>query len=276
LYLDKNCILDAYLNINAQNCRKWFTGSPGQKIRNCQINFDYNFLMESCSSTQSFKYFFLSYQCIFNDRNESIVISKNRNWVFACLCFEISTMLSISIGLAFIMNGSKNSFKQFHGKSKLISSFTLQFQNMGFSAENMEQDLEHFLNYLNKNILLKRIELDSNLKNIGRNLTEFPIYEINFYRGTKDVKEINDIFVTFVDTDTPFFIYKLFHKDDICGLWFRPNIEYLKYNGKEINVKFPDQPSNIKWENLNYSSWSRAIHKMITILGAVILILISI
>jgi hypothetical protein len=97
--------------------------------------------------------------------------------------------------------------------------------------------------------------------------------------GDKSKQNINDIFVTFLEPRYASFIYNTYNKSRLSRFWTifccnYKSIKHLYYKGSWLTIhKNPDNPSNIKWQNMLISPSSRICSNIISIFFSIILIL---
>jgi hypothetical protein len=127
---------------------------------------------------------------------------------------------------------------------------------------------------------IEYIKIIYDLRKTKSEITEI-IKKIKNLSDRSDEK-INDIFVTFLEPRYASFIYKSYNKSRLSRCWTifccnYKSIKHLYYKGSWLKIDHnPDNPSNIKWENMLISSRSRLCSKIISLIFSIILIFFGI
>ena len=104
----------------------------------------------------------------------------------------------------------------------------------------------------------------------------------NLLDSNKEILEhIEDIFVSYVDPNEAYYIYRLYKRTKSNRFWVffcchGYKIKHLYYKNKWLDIQYcPDEPSNIKWINMTYSNTKRFFLKLLSLSIAIFLILIG-
>jgi len=180
------------------------------------------------------------------------VTDKNE---FNSFIYEINYPFISDKKLSLILKKEKEVANYFDKKTKLES--ILKIPNNEKAIESLKNNLE------------------SKKENLKKTMEELNSTEI------KKSGKINDIFITFSSPRYSKFLFNKFNKSRCTRFWFicccnYKKIKNLNYKNSWLNIKKnPDNPTNIKWQNMLISPWSKCFFKFISIFLSIFLILIS-
>jgi hypothetical protein len=174
----------------------------------------------------------------------------------------------VDVNAIFDFKGSLGDLKNL---AKMIIKRRKYIKNLNYPEKKLDKR-ETII--LKKKIIKIDKKIDKEIKSIHQNLNIKPNEKIDLENFSN--LKIIEAYITFEDFNQMQTMYKNFRKEYKKGCCDKtPDDKRYYLKGSKIQLKSPDIPSNINWENIGYSGVKRFFRVFITIIFIAILLVLS-